>query len=118
MKIELYFTYDSEDIELITLLINALNEMGIFNVFISPSSPLGTIPSLDNAMKEHIEDCHLFVALFTRTGTRSVLIKREINLAREKNKIVIPLFESTARLHKISDIIMRLSFIRRLGLML
>ncbi len=103
-KLFLYFTYDSEDVKFVGLVVNVLNSLGIFDVFLSPHDAQGVIPKLDSVKETRIEKCDLLVALFTRMSLRSTLVKKEIDLAERKKKMVIPLMDTSVRLRHISEL--------------
>jgi len=101
-KLFLYFTYDTEDVKFVNLVVDVLNSLGVFDVFLSPPDAQGVIPKLDSAKEAQIEKCDLLIALFTRMSLRSMLVKQEIDLAEKKKKMVIPLMDTSVRLRHIS----------------
>lgn len=103
-KLILYLTHDTEDIEFVNTIIDILEYMQIFDTFLSPFDLPGKMPQLDNTKKTKIENCDLLVALFTRRSLRSSLVKEEIDLARSKNKIVIPFLDHFSKNPKIGKV--------------
>ena len=84
--VHVYLTHDTEDIELVKFLVEILESMEIFDVFLSPFDLPGVIPQLDSGKVAKIGECDLMIALFTRIGLRSRLVKQEIELARLEKK--------------------------------
>lgn len=104
-KLQVYFTHDTDDIELVNSLVDILSSMRIFNVFLSPFDPSVKVPKLDDAKKAKIENCDLLIALFTRGSLRLTLVKEEIDFARSRNKIVIPFVEQYSKIQGIGKIL-------------
>ena len=103
-KLRVYLTHDTKDIELVYLLVDILNYMEIFDVFLSPFDLPGVMPQLDSKKAAEIGDCDLLIALFTRRSWRSTLVKHEIELARLENKTVIPLVDQSSKIQKIGEL--------------
>lgn len=104
-KLRIYFTHDTEDIELANTLVDILDSIRIFNVFLSPFDLPGQVPKFDDAKKTEIERCDLMVALFTRKSLRWTLVNKEIDFAKSKNKIVVPLVTQRARVKGIGKVL-------------
>lgn len=103
-KLQVYFTHDTDDVELVYSLVDILSSMGIFDVFLSPFDLPGKVSKLDVAKKARIESCDVLIALFTRKSLRLTLVEEEIDFARSKNKIVIPFLESSSKIRGIGKI--------------
>lgn len=103
-KLRVYFTHDTEDVELIHLLVEILKYTGIFDIFISPFDLPGVVPQLDATKVAEIGDCDLFIVLLTRRSSRTKLVKHEIEYARMENKTIIPLMEHSAKIPKLSEL--------------
>lgn len=103
-KLKVYITHDTEDVELVRLLINVLDYMGIFEVYLSPFDMPGVKPQLDSEKMNRILNCDVLIALFTRRSQRSILVKSEIRLGEMNKKIIIPLAEDYPGVPKITQI--------------
>lgn len=104
-KIQVYFTHDTDDIELVNSVVDILSAIDIFDIFLSPFNLPEKVPKLDNTKKAKIENCDLLLALFTRGSLRLTLVKEEIDFARSKNKIVVPFVEQYAKIRKIGKLL-------------
>ena len=104
MRVRVYLAHDTEDVDLVNLLVDILQSTGIFDVFLSPFHLPGTVPKLDDVEKAEIRSCDFLIALFTRISLRSTLVKQEIEFARLENKVVVPMVQAFTKLRKIGDI--------------
>jgi hypothetical protein len=103
-QISIYLEHDTEDFEFVSSVADSLNSFEIFRVFVSP---LGDFEELVPELETEVKKCNLLVIIFTRKGLRSLMIRKEIEIAARENKLVIPFY--LGRLGKITRLIPLLS---------
>jgi hypothetical protein len=100
-EIYVYFTHDTEDLEFINQIVEALNATRVFHVFVSPTDlSVRSRAETYSLMRIEIEKCDLFVVLFTRKSFRLALVEKEIRFAAKREKTIIPFYDSTFRMHR------------------
>jgi hypothetical protein len=97
-KLGLYFTYDVGEAEVLDFVIECLRQLGIFDIFVSPSTLSELVRFLDSERKDRIENCDILIALITRRSLRWGLLEKEIAFARTKNKIIVPIVNTSVRI--------------------
>jgi hypothetical protein len=93
-----------DDVELINSIDEMFHSMKIFDVFISPFDPPGTLSKLDKLKKSKIAECDFLVCVFNRKSLRINLVKQEIEYAFTRNKFVFPFLEKPSDLRHIGRI--------------
>ena len=104
-KLRVYLTYDTDDSELVNLLVDALKHTEVFDVFISPFESPETIPSFDSARRVQIENCDFMIALFTRRSPRWILIEKEVELAKKMDKVLFPMLDLSVKIPRIGTLL-------------
>jgi hypothetical protein len=104
-RIKVYFTYDTEDSELVKLWLRIFDYIGVFEVFLSPFEILGQASQLDSERMNAVLNCDVVIALFTRRSRKSIIIKSEVKLAKMNDKLVLPLVDTSSTVPKIVHII-------------
>jgi hypothetical protein len=100
-KVKVYFTQDTEDIELIKYFLKLVDYLDIFDIYLSSENDSNIL----NAEREKaIINCDVFIVLLTRRGKRSNLVKAETIFANINNKIIIPLLDQSSTISKPSDV--------------
>lgn len=97
-RLGLYFTYDVGEAEALDFTVECLRQLGIFNIFVSPSALPESMRVLDSERQIRVENCDILTALITRRSLRWGLLVKEIAFARTKNKVIIPIVDSSIRI--------------------
>jgi len=103
-NLQIYITYDSDDILLVNFIKDALTSLQIFDAFYILHDEYKEIPLFSKIRKHNIENSDIIMAIFTKSSVWSDLIKEELDYAKSINKIRIPLVETSSKLRKISNI--------------
>jgi hypothetical protein len=103
-KVKVYFTYDTEDVDLVKQILKAIDYVGIFDVYLSPPDIVGDRLKLDETKTSEILNCDVMIAIFTQRSQRSILVKQEVDKADICDKIVIPFIDRHVKIPKIGDI--------------
>src|SRR5665647_1166004 len=100
-KVKVYFTQDTEDIDLIKYFLKLVDYLDIFDIYLSSENESSF---LNSEKKKAIIDCDVLIVLLTRRGKRSNLIKAETGFANTNNKIIIPLLDQSSTICKPSEV--------------
>ena len=92
MSFKIFVSYSSQDIDNVNQISQLIEESNI-EVFVSESSlEIGT--ELKPALKNAINNCDLFILLWTENAKNSEWVSQEIGIALAKNKTILPLVTS------------------------
>lgn len=97
MAFNVFISYSTNDIETVDQFKTLLNNP-IINVFVAEYS-VTPGESLNERIMPAIENCHIFLLLYSKSSEQSEWVAKEIELAKAHNKYILPvLLDDDAKL--------------------